>query len=391
MRVLQVTAIPITALRFVAPLAIALRETGHEVEFASGPGTGLDELEALGFLVHRLPITRQLFAPRNLHSVGALRTIMSSGGFDVVHAHTPVAAAVARAAARRLELRVAYTMHGSAWGTGVPRWQRRLFTAIERRQGRWTDLIFAVNPEDGADCLRLAGLPQRSVRILPAGGAGVAPDFFLDEDESERLRNLTRRRLGLAAGASVVVYVGRTVAAKGMNTLARAFRLIADAEQEAYLLVVGGRLEGERGTYSRERFGRAVGEQAAAHVLWQGIRGRVAPFIAAADVLVLPSRREGFGLTLAEAGALGRPVVATDTRGARAVVDPGVTGYLVPVDDADALAARALELLRDRGLAMRIGAAGRRRTAERFRREAVLAAYLEGYEELEGRMAASRT
>jgi glycosyltransferase involved in cell wall biosynthesis len=383
-RILQVTAIPVTALRFVVPLAHALREAGHEVEFATGPGLGLDAIEAHGFRVHRLPISRNLLTARTLHAVGALRSLTRAGRFDVVHAHTPAAAAVARPAARRLGARVLYTMHGSFWGTGVPAWQRALFTMMERRLGRWTDLVLTVNPEDAADCVARVGVPERSVRLLPAGGAGVAPEFFLSEEEASGLRRAIRERLGLGADEWVIVYVGRTAAAKGMGTLARAFAHLAADEDAARLLVVGGALEGEGDVYSKERFLAEVGEQAAERVVWEGFKERVPPFIAAADLLVLPSRREGFGMTLAEAAAMGRPVVAAETRGARAVVEPGVTGLLVPVDDAGALADALTQLLRDREGASRMGAAARQRAAERFTRESVLGTYLEVYEEMEG-------
>jgi len=384
MRVLQVTAIPITALRFVVPLARLLRDAGHEVELASGPGLGLDELAALGFRVHRVPISRGLLSVRNLHALGALRALVRAGKFDVVHAHTPAAATVARAAARRLDVRLLYTMHGSLWGSGSPGWQRALFTAVERRLGRRTERVFAVNPEDAADCVARAGLPDRSVRLLPAGGAGVAPEFFVSERETSELRRATRERLGLGPDDRVIVYVGRTAAAKGMGTLARAFARLASEDDAARLLMVGGALEGERGVYTEDRFCAELGGRAAERVIWEGFQESVPPFIAAADLLVLPSRREGFGMTLAEAAALGRPVVATATRGARAVVEPGVTGLLVPVDDPVALAEALRRLLRDTGLASRMGAAARERAAERFTRERVLRTYLEAYEALEG-------
>jgi glycosyltransferase involved in cell wall biosynthesis len=276
-----------------------------------------------------------------------------------------------------------YTMHGSLWGTGNPAWQRALFTAVERRLGRRTDCIFTVNPEDAADCVTRAGVPERSVRTLPAGGAGVAPEFFLSEAEAMGLRRATRERLGVGMGYPVIVYVGRTAAAKGMGTLARAFARLASEEVAVRLLIIGGAVEGERDAYSEERFLAEVGGEAAERVVWEGFKERVAPFIAAADLLVLPSRREGFGMSLAEAAALGRPVVATATRGARAVVEPGVTGLLVPVDDAGALVDALTRLLRDSGLASRMGAAARVRAAERFGRRKVLAAYLEVYEALE--------
>lgn len=264
----------------------------------------------------------------------------------------------------------------------MPAWQRTLFTLMERRLGRWTDFLLTVNPDDAADAVRRARLPEEAVRVLPCGGAGVAPEFFLSDEERERLRRQARERLEVTANAALVAYVGRTAAAKGMGTLARAFARIAADEGRARLLIVGGALERERAAYSRARFLGEVGEQAADRVMWQGFQERVAPYLAAADVVVLPSRREGFGMSLAEAAAMARPVVATATRGARAVVVPGETGYLVPVGDAEALAKETVRLLRDRTEARRQGAAARQRAEQYFKRERVLAAYLEVYESM---------
>ena len=119
MRVLQVTAIPMTAVRFVEPLMQSLRRSGYEVELACGPGRGLQAVEAEGFPVHTVPISRNVLNWRNLHAVGATRALLRSGNFDFLHVHTPVAATVGRAAARGTGVRVFYTMHGSLWGSGA--------------------------------------------------------------------------------------------------------------------------------------------------------------------------------------------------------------------------------------------------------------------------------
>lgn len=379
MRVLQLTAIPLTAERFVLPLARALRGAGFDVELATGPGTRMGELEAAGFPVHRLPISRGALSWRNLHGLGALRVLIRGGRYDVLHTHTPAASGLGRLAARRAGVRLLYTLHGSLWEAGVPGWRRALFTGLERVLAAGTERVFAVNPDDARDCTLRAGIPADRVVMLPAGGAGVGPEFFAAGADPD-LGPQVRGRLGLRARHKVVGYVGRTAGAKGMADLVAAFRRMAEREARCRLLIVGDAVPGDRDRWTRDRFLRALGP-AADRLLWAGFQAEAAPFMAAMDLLVLPSHREGFGLAVAEAAAVGRPAVATATRGARAVIRPGVTGLLVPVGDPAALAEAALALLADPG-ARAMGEAARARAAERFTRGAVLDVYLESYERI---------
>jgi len=100
------------------------------------------------------------------------------------------------------------------------------------------------------------------------------------------------------------------------------------------------------------------------------------------DVLALPTYREGFPTVVLEAHAAGKPIVSTRATGMVDAVIDGVTGVLVPVGDADALAGALGSVLRDRSLAARLGAAGRERVLREFRQEIVLHALARQYQEL---------
>lgn len=378
-RVLQVTAIPTTMELFVLPLARALRSQGFEVELATGPGDRLSGLEAQGFRLHRLPISRSPLSWRNLHALGAIHGLLRAGRHEIVHTHTPAASTLVRLAAGSKQT-VFYTMHGSLWGDGVPRWRQALFTSLERRLAPRTDRVFVLNPEDLADCRRRAGYDEAI--LLPAGGAGVAPELFeigSDPERRDRARVRARAELGASPDDLVVGYVGRTVERKGLGLLADAFARILPRHPASRLVIVGDAVRGDRRAFSRERFLGRMGPSARARTHWLGFRERVASWIAAMDLVVLPSWREGFGMSLAEAAAVGRPVVATSTRGARAVVEPDVTGCLVPIGDPDALAAAVSALLGDAGRRQAMGEAAQRRARARFSRDRVLAMYLAEY------------
>jgi glycosyltransferase involved in cell wall biosynthesis len=117
-------------------------------------------------------------------------------------------------------------------------------------------------------------------------------------------------------------------------------------------------------------------------VRFLGTRNDVPRLYAAMDVLVLASHREGFPLTPMEAAAMGVPVVATDIRGCRQVVDDGATGLLVPVGDPVALAAAIERLVTDSAERRRFGAAARHKAQARFDHRRCIDVTLATYERL---------
>ena len=119
--------------------------------------------------------------------------------------------------------------------------------------------------------------------------------------------------------------------------------------------------------------------QAAGTVTWLGAVADVRPVIAQADVVVLPSYREGTPRALLEAAAMGKPLITTDTVGCREVVEEGVNGLLVPVKDARALAQAMVRLINEPALRERMGKAGRHKVEREFAEGLVLEKILQAY------------
>jgi glycosyltransferase involved in cell wall biosynthesis len=168
---------------------------------------------------------------------------------------------------------------------------------------------------------------------------------------------------------------GRLVPIKGFDLLLQALPAILDALPASRLLLVGDGPDRPL----LEAQARALG--VADRVQLVGVHAQVAPFLAAADLLVAPSRNEGLGKALVEAMALGCPVVATRVGGIPTVVADGETGRLVPPEDPGALAQAVAELLGDPGLRQTMGEAGRRR-AEQFSLAVMESRLLSLYREL---------
>jgi len=200
-----------------------------------------------------------------------------------------------------------------------------------------------------------------------AVGNGRDPGRF-HPDPAARLR--IRAELGVAEGQVLALAVSRLVWHKGYPELAAAVREVP----EVALCVAGERLVSDRGP-DMEMLLRGAGMGDRLHLL--GYREDIPALMAAADMFVLPSRFEGLPMSVIEAMLTGLPVVACDVRGPAEQVVDGVTGLLVPVGDATALAAALRRLAADADLRMRMGAAGRARALARYDEAKVLARTME--------------
>lgn len=188
---------------------------------------------------------------------------------------------------------------------------------------------------------------------------------------SERLmRDGAVSSFTVPSGKRVLLTIGRLVSRKGHDTVIRAFPAIAAEVPEALYIIAG---DGpERGRL--EELAREMG--VAERVLFLGNvpQINIPALYAAADIFVMPSRQigadvEGFGLVFLEANAFGKPVVGGRSGGVPEAIIDGETGFLVPPNDAAALAAAVLRLWQNPDLATRLGARGRERVREEFRWE----------------------
>jgi len=220
-------------------------------------------------------------------------------------------------------------------------------------------------------CVALTGAEGDWLRahgVLPSRLAVVPPGC---EPSSRDVGQAgARAELGLDTTAPVVAFVGRLAAHKGLDTLLAGCAELVERHPDVTVLVVGART----GWDGLEAALATLPEQVAARIVVHAdVRDEVRDLaFRAADVVVVPSREEAFGMVIVEAWAAGRPVVASDLAAIASVVDDGVDGLLVPVGDAAALAGAVAGLLDDPARAAQLGAAGRARAATEFAWDAVV-------------------
>lgn len=338
--------------RLVVAESAALAARGHEVTVAFGfidvQGAPLD---AAGVARHR--VSEHHLSGRTLVPwARAVRRIVRDTRPDVLYVHSITAAVVARAAAPRTPLLV--TVHGIA-------------SESESRAARILRLVRArvtAVSEQTADGLRRYGIPN--VDVLPPGVdiAALRAATHLPARGASILEAEREVRAGPpdapVTGHPRFACVARQEPEKGVDVLIAAFPRVLQAYPEAVLAVIG------LGTQMPANRAAAVASGVRERVEFCGVLTNPAPAIAGADVIVLPSRREGLPVVVLEAFALERPVVASDVGGTPDVVRDGDTGWLVPPEDPEALAAALIAAAADPEEARARGARGAALVAERY-------------------------
>jgi len=318
----------------------------YDVSIVSlSPGSAVRKLQRAGFHVTVID------EPDDAIAIGILTAHLADVRADVVHNHmyraevvgTKAAIALGEAGHRRPF--VISTVHSSRIRPSEDQEALRRLTPAMDRLVVVSKAIDAKVVEEGR-----FGTP----RVLIYNGVDL--ERYDHQDPCCTLRE----EFGMEPGSSMVGVVGRLELEKGHPTLLEAWPLVLNEVPGAYLLIVG---EGSR-LDALHQIAREQGIER--HVVFTGRRDDIPAITAALDVAVLPSYREAQGLTILEAMALSRPVVASNVGGIPEMVEHEKTGLLVPPHDPPALAAAIVRLLLDHQLADTVARAGHDLVHDRF-------------------------
>ncbi len=341
---------------------------GDEVLGISARGPDVPFLEERGMRFVELEgSTRSMNLLGDLRAARSLWRILRAERPDVLHTHNPKPGIYGRIVGRMAGVpRVVHTTHGLYAAPDDRLLKRLVVYTLEAIASRFSHVELVQNPEDLELMRRWHIAPRRKLRLL---GNGVDLERFKPADEATR--DEVRAELGIEPDDVVVGFVGRLVAEKGVPELIEAMELLGKPFR---LLLIGPHDPQKADAIPPALLDRAS-EQGA---ILAGHREDTERLYAAMDVFCLPSHREGFPRAAMEAAASGLPVVATDIRGCRQVVDHGVTGELVPVLDPAALA-RGVQAATEPPRRSHLGAAGRARAEQHFDERTVVTTALSSY------------
>lgn len=290
-----------------------------------------------------------------------LARLLKDRSIHVMHAHEFAMNVYGSILSKMTGIPIVTTVHGKNYYW--EKWRRRLAYRFAARQST----MVAVSEDLKQFLIQRVTIPAGNIRVVHNG-----IDFHRYREMNRE--NSIRGELGIDAKQPIIGTVGNLFAVKGQIYLLRAGKRVAKIFPDLVLLVAG---EGEE-LSSLEEEADNLGIRG--NVKFLGFREDVPSLLQAMDVFVLPSLSEGLPLSVLEAFALQKPVVATNVGGIPEIVKDGSTGYLVPPKNPEALAEKILMLLRDPQKAANIGQAGRKRAEEAFGLEQMIRKYQSLYD-----------
>jgi glycosyltransferase involved in cell wall biosynthesis len=246
-------------------------------------------------------------------------------------------------------------------------WKRWVLQVTERLTARCAHRVVCVSESLRQKYVEFGCTEAEKAIVLRHGShSGLDPTPFTPTPEIRAAAVSLRAHWGVSDAAPVVGFVGRLVRDKGIIELVDAFELLLRQRPDAWLLLLGSY---ESGDPVPIEYTRRIAQHP--RIISPGFVRELAPYYAAMTVLALPSYREGFPNVVLQANAAEVPVIAFRSTGSVDAVQDGITGALVEVGNAAALADAILQYLNDPELRRKHGQAARRRVAEDFRSEAV--------------------
>ncbi|MCX7749872.1 MAG: glycosyltransferase family 4 protein [Clostridia bacterium] len=363
-KVLQLCAVGFTVEKLLLPLVNEMSKD-YDVTVVCSYDLVTDRLRTKGYKIHNIEIDRRIDPFKNLKSIIGLYKLMKKEKFDIVHVHTPVAGILGRIAAKLARVPVViYTAHGFYFHDNMKRLKKNIFIAVEKLGGLLSHYIFTQSMEDYHTAIE-KGIIKKS-KITAIGNGVDIEKFSMERIEREKSPEHIREQLGIKKDEIVVGIIGRVVKEKGYMEWVQAAEDIIKKYPFVKFLAVGDTLESDRDGVKKELDEFIENANLKGNIVFLGSRSDIPEILSAIDIFTLPSYREGMPRSLIEAMCMSKPAVATDIRGCREEVVEGVTGFMVPVGDAKALADKIRYLIENPDERRKMGRSARLRAEEEF-------------------------
>ena len=364
---------------FIFPCVNALKKYDFDITFVTSCNPAfIEKCEKEGVKVHDYPVGRGFDLRGTMRAARNFKKLCLKERFDMVVYTTPNGALYGSIGSygAKVPCRIL-----AQWGmryVGFEGWKRVLIRNIEKISCRKATDIRNVSEKNRELAIKDGMYKPEKCKVLGKGGT-VGVDLSLYQKEKiPFMREETRQRFNIPNDALVYGFVGRICKDKGIGELLSAFELVQKENPNAYLFLIGG-LDDNHGL-SPELIENAKKND---NIIFCGHVPveEVSKHLAAADVLVHPTYREGFGMVLQEAAAMYLPTITTNIIGASEAIVNGETGLLAEKQDVQTLKDAMIAMF-DKNLRTTFGENGRKRIELEFEREMMVERICRDYLEL---------
>lgn len=326
--------------QFHKPLAKMLQENGYEVHVAARDNLSEKNGLAAEYVdrFFNIPFERSPFSSENIKAYRELSKILKENDYEFIHCNTPVGGMVTRLAANKYRkkngTKVFYTAHGFHFYEGAPKKNWIIYYPIEKFMSRFTDTLVTITTEDYN--LSSKKFHCKVVHIHGVG-ANSAKFHVISDEEKASLKS----ELGYKENEKIILNVGELNANKNQATAIHAMKKVLEEYPDSKLLIAGN---GDK-LQSHKDLIKELDLNGSVELL--GYTTEIFKYMNICDLLVACSFREGLPLNLMEAMLCGKPIIASNNRGHRELVDNGKNGFLVSVTNAEEYADKIIKVLGD--------------------------------------------
>lgn len=350
-RVLFVATVTRHINAFHIPYLKWFKEHGYEVHVASNGNENIEYCDKhYNLEFARFPIKMQ-----NVKVYKELKEIINNNKYDIIHCHTPVGGVLTRMTAKKARkkynTKVIYTAHGFHFYNGAPILNWVIYYPIEKHLSKYTDCLITINSED----YKKAKNKFKAKNIKLINGVGVDENKFNFKIENEE-KNKIKSTLNINDNDFIMIYPAELSKRKNQGMLLNAIKILKDEGYNNVKLLLPG-LDSMQGKYQEKAKELDIEKQ----ILFLGYRKDIPELMKISDIAVSTARQEGLPVNLLEAMMCELPIIATDCRGNRDLVETNRNGYIVKQDDVKELSERIKEFINNREKIVEFGKNGRQK------------------------------
>lgn len=366
MKILYLVTIPLSASAFLDGQLAYLSKQGHEVHLASSysESPNLSEFaKSQGITHHYIPFVREISIFNDVKALIATYNLIKAVKPDVVNSGTPKAGLIGTVVSRILRVnKVIYTLHGIRFQT-VSGFKRSILLLMEKLACQNADLIICVSNSLKDEAVKL-GLSQRGKFTVINHGTANGIDLNRYIEIGEHSSATIKQKLRNADSSRIVGYVGRLSADKGIEELYESFKIVQEKIEGIKLLLIGPSDESDP---IEESLSQKISNDP--DVIMTGFLSDVAHYYNVMEFLVLPSRREGYGMVILEAAAAGITSIGANVTGIIDAIIDQKSGLIYKSGDKRDLSEKMIYLLSNPKKRSQMANFAKQRVREDFNRE----------------------